>query len=214
MSLPTLNTAKHRAQPAEHKLNTAELERLRVEQAAAALGPPTSRTQSAPTVILRAPRVADGAQMWRIAKNSTVLDTNSSYAYLMWSRDFARTSVVAERNGRIVGYVIGFIRPEAPDTLFVWQVAVHPRQQGRGTGGHLLHTLLNNVAAQGVSKLETTISPDNAASIALFTSVARRRNARITKRPFFAAGVFPDSHAPEDLYLIAPTARATQEEHR
>lgn len=194
--------------------NTAEIERSRVEQAAAALGSSPARKQTGPAVVLRAPRVGDGAQMWRIAKDSTVLDTNSSYAYLLWCRDFADTSVVAELNGRIVGYVIGFIRPQAPDTVFVWQVAVDPAQQGRGTGAELLHALLNNVATQGVSALETTISPDNAASIALFTSVARRRDARITKRPLFDAGVFPDSHASEDLYLIAPTARTTQEDHR
>ncbi|WP_405164926.1 diaminobutyrate acetyltransferase [Nocardia sp. NBC_01499] len=200
MSLPTLNTA--------------ELERIRVEQAAAALGNAPARKQTGPAVVLRAPRVSDGAQLWRIAKDSAVLDTNSSYAYVLWCRDFAATSVVAEVNGRVVGFVIGYLRPQAPDTVFVWQVAVDQAQRGNGTGAQLLNALLNNVAAQGVSKLETTISPDNAASIALFTSVARRRDARITKHPLFDAGVFPDSHAPEDLYLIAPNARTTQEDHR
>ncbi|MFB8279461.1 diaminobutyrate acetyltransferase [Nocardia colli] len=195
-------------------LNTAEIERSRVVQAAAALGSTQTTTQPGPAVTLRAPRVADGAQLWRIAKDSAVLDTNSSYAYVLWCRDFAATSVVAESQGRVVGYVIGFVRPQAPDTVFVWQVAVDRAQKGKGIGARLLHTLLDNVAAQGVSQLETTISPDNAASIALFSSVARRRDARITKRPLFDAGVFPDSHAPEDLYLIAPNARTTQEDHR
>jgi hypothetical protein len=36
----------------------------------------------------------------------------------------------------------------------------------------------------------------------------------MTKRPLFDAGVFPDNHAPEDLYRIAPTARTTEEDHR
>ncbi|PXX57438.1 diaminobutyrate acetyltransferase [Nocardia tenerifensis] len=200
MSLPTVNTA--------------EIERSRVEQAVAALGTTTGRKETGPAVVLRAPRVGDGAQLWRIAKDSAVLDTNSSYAYVLWCRDFAATSVVAEVRGRVVGFVIGYIRPQAPDTVFVWQIAVDRVQQGKGTGAQLLHALLDNVGAQGVSKLETTISPDNAASIALFGSVARRRAARITKHPLFDAGVFPDSHAPEDLYLIAPTARTTQEDHR
>ncbi|MFI6166562.1 diaminobutyrate acetyltransferase [Nocardia sp. NPDC051052] len=195
-------------------LNTAEIERSRVVQAAAALGSTQARTQAGPAVVLRAPRIGDGAELWRIAKDSAVLDTNSSYAYVLWCRDFAATSVVAERAGRVVGYVIGFVRPQAPDTVFVWQVAVDRAHKGKGIGAQMLHALLNNVAAQDVSKLETTISPDNAASIALFSSVARRRDAGITKRPLFDAGVFPDSHAPEDLYLIAPTARTTQEDHR
>ncbi|WP_280496513.1 diaminobutyrate acetyltransferase [Nocardia asiatica] len=200
MSLPTLSPA--------------EIERSRVDNAAAALGATPSRKDTGPAVVLRTPRLGDGAAMWRIAKDSAVLDVNSSYAYLMWCRDFAGTSVVAEADGRVVGYVIGFVRPQAPDTVFVWQIAVDRAQRGRGIGAELLHTLLNSVAAQGVSVLETTISPDNAGSIALFTSVAGEREADLTKRPLFDAGVFPDSHAPEDLYRIAPTARTTEEDHR
>ncbi|MET9027134.1 diaminobutyrate acetyltransferase [Nocardia sp. NPDC004168] len=195
-------------------LSPAEIERSRVGNAAAALGATPSRRSAGPAVVLRTPRLGDGAPMWRIAKNSAVLDVNSSYAYLMWCRDFAGTSVVAESDGRVVGYVIGFVRPQAPDTVFVWQIAVDRAQRGRGIGAELLHTLLNSVAAQGVSVLETTISPDNAGSIALFTSVAAARGAEVTKRHLFDAGVFPDSHAPEDLYRIAPTARTTEEDHR
>ncbi|MGY2010183.1 diaminobutyrate acetyltransferase [Nocardia gipuzkoensis] len=200
MSLPTLSPA--------------EIERSRVDNAAAALGATPSRKDTGRAVVLRTPRLGDGAPMWRIAKDSAVLDVNSSYAYLMWCRDFAGTSVVAESDGRVVGYVIGFVRPQAPDTVFVWQIAVDRAQRGRGIAAELLHTLLNSVAAQGVSVLETTISPDNAASVALFTSVAKERDADLTKRPLFDAGVFPDNHAPEDLYRIAPTARTTEEDHR
>ncbi|MBF6475589.1 MULTISPECIES: diaminobutyrate acetyltransferase [Nocardia] len=200
MSLPTLSPA--------------EIERSRVDNAAAALGATPNRKDNGRAVVLRTPRLGDGAPMWRIAKDSAVLDVNSSYAYLMWCRDFAGTSVVAESDGRVVGYVIGFVRPQAPDTVFVWQIAVDRAQRGRGIAAELLHTLLNSVAAQGVSVLETTISPDNAASVALFTSVAKERDADLTKRPLFDAGVFPDNHAPEDLYRIAPTARTTEEDHR
>ncbi|MFI6956064.1 diaminobutyrate acetyltransferase [Nocardia sp. NPDC050408] len=163
--------------------------------------------------VLRPPRVGDAAEIWRIAKDSQVLDTNSSYAYLLWCRDFASTSVVAEVGGRVVGFVIGYLRPQAPQTVFVWQVAVEHEQRGRGLGGALLETLLDTVAGAGVSALETTIAPDNPASIAMFASVARRRSAELTKQPLFDSELFPDSHAAEDLYLIAPTARK-QEDRR
>ncbi|MFR9749611.1 diaminobutyrate acetyltransferase [Nocardia sp. 004] len=198
MSLPTLSPA--------------QLERSRAENAAAAPGGTPTRNDAGPAVVLRTPREDDGAPMWRIAKDSAVLDVNSSYAYLLWCRDFAGTSVVAEVDGRVVGFVIGFIRPQAPDTVFVWQIAVDQSQRGRGVAAQLLHTLLNSVAAQGVSVLETTISPDNAASIALFTSVAEAREAKLSKRPLFEAGDFPDGHEPEELYHIAPTVRTIEED--
>ncbi|MCZ9340443.1 diaminobutyrate acetyltransferase, partial [Streptomyces sp. TRM76130] len=46
-------------------------------------------------LLIDRPRVTDGATLWRIARDSKVLDLNSSYAYLLWCRDFAATSAVA-----------------------------------------------------------------------------------------------------------------------
>ncbi|MBH0780402.1 diaminobutyrate acetyltransferase [Nocardia bovistercoris] len=153
---------------------------------------------------LRSPRVGDGARIWRIAKDSRVLDVNSSYAYVLWCRDFAATSLVAEVEGRVVGFVIGYLRPDRPDTVFVWQVAVDRGQRGRGTGAALISGLMDAVAADGATTLETTIAPDNPASIGMFDAVARRRGAEMTRRPLFGPGAFPDDHAAEDLYRIAP----------
>nr|WP_232851199.1 diaminobutyrate acetyltransferase [Nocardia acididurans] len=154
--------------------------------------------------VIRSPRVADGADIWHIAADSGVLDTNSSYAYLMWCRDFTATSVVAEIGRTVAGFVIGYRRPEAPDTLFVWQVAVDHPYRGLGLGVTMLDRLWDGLARQGVSKLETTISPDNKASIAMFSALARRRDCLLTDWPLFDRPDFPDSHEPERLYRITP----------
>lgn len=181
-------------------------------------------TQAADTaataVTLRAPRIADAARMWRIADDSQVLDVNSSYAYLLWCRDFAATSVVAEVGGRVVGFITGYIRPEAPATFFVWQVAVDADQRGRGIGVAMLEWLADTVTDPAhplggkVRALETTVSPDNTASVAMFASLARRRGAQMTKSALFEPDVFPDGHAAEDLYHISPIARNTERDHR
>ncbi|NEW37476.1 diaminobutyrate acetyltransferase [Nocardia cyriacigeorgica] len=163
--------------------------------------------------MVRRPRISDGARMWGIAKDSQVLDTNSSYAYLLWCRDFAATSVVAEVDDRVVGFVIGYLRPESPRTVFVWQVAVDHEQRGRGLGVAMLDRLVDNLIdaeGNGIDALETTVSPDNPASIAMFAALARRRDAEMTKNELFAPGDFPDSHIAEDLYRIAPIARKTE----
>lgn len=168
---------------------------------------PTMSTQRPTATIVRHPRIEDGAHIWRIAKDSAVLDLNSSYAYVLWCRDFANTSLVAEVDGRVVGFVIGYLRPDAPDTVFVWQVAVDESQRGRGTGSALITGLLDAVAERGATALETTVSPDNPASIAMFAAVARDRGHHMSRRSLFEPGVFPDSHAAEDLYRIAPTVQ-------
>ncbi|MEU4995582.1 diaminobutyrate acetyltransferase [Streptomyces sp. NPDC021622] len=156
---------------------------------------------------LDTPAVADGAAIWRIARDSKVLDLNSSYSYLLWCRDFAATSVVArDADGQPAGFITGYIRPERPRTLVVWQVAVDHAHRGRGLAGALLDGLTAKVAAdRELVSVETTITPDNTASERLFTSYAQRHGASVERTVLFDAGLFPDGgHEPEVLFLIEP----------
>lgn len=159
-------------------------------------------TTAPDAVLFRSPQIDDGVRLWEIARDSKVLDLNSSYAYLLWCRDFGATSIVAEVDDRVVGFVTGYTRPSAQDTLFVWQVAVDESQRGKAIAARMLSSLLDRTAPLGVSHLETTISPDNEASIALFTALARRRDVPITKHTLFSPSDFPDGHEAEDLYRV------------
>jgi L-2,4-diaminobutyric acid acetyltransferase len=149
------------------------------------------------------PAVADGAALWRMARDSKVLDLNSSYSYLLWCRDFAATSAVArDEHGEPVGFITGYVRPGRPGTLLVWQVAVDEAHRGRGLAAALLDGLVARIAPECV---ETTITPGNTASERLFTSFAERHGARLEREVLFDAGLFPDEqHDPEVLYRIGP----------
>lgn len=164
-------------------------------------------------VILDSPRLEDGAVLWRIARDSRVLDLNSSYSYLLWCRDYADTSIVARDSpgaaGSPVGFITGYARPQAPQTLLVWQVAVDDSHRGRGLAGAMLDALVRRARQrQGTDHVETTITPDNVASQRLFTSFAERHQAPLTREVLFDAGAFPErGHEPEVLYRIGPIAR-------
>lgn len=160
------------------------------------------------------PVVADGPALYRITRDSRVLDVNSSYAYLLWCRDFANTSVVARVDGEVVGFVIGYIRPDAPDTIVVWQVAVDASQRGGGVAGKLLDNLMDQALSRGVRYLETTITADNTASIKLFSALARDRSAELVSSELFTPDLFPDAHEGEDLYRIGPFAQPPAETAR
>jgi hypothetical protein len=69
----------------------------------------------------------------------------------------------------------------------------------------MLSELVDAVPSR-VTGMETTITADNAASIALFTSFADSRGARITREPVFDASLFPDGHETELLFRIGPLA--------
>lgn len=153
------------------------------------------------------PRVEDGAAIWRIARDSDVLDLNSSYSYLLWCRDFAATSLVArDADGEPIAFVTGYVRPARPEALVVWQVAVDHAHRGRGLAGVLLDTLTAKVTGgQGVREIETTVTPDNTASDRLFTSYAERHGAPLAREVLFDGPLFPEgTHQPEVLYRIGP----------
>ncbi len=159
-------------------------------------------------VSTRRPSIEDGIRLWEIARDTEVLDLNSTYAYTLLCRDFADSSIVAERDGAVAGFVTGYRRPDRPDTLFVWQVAVDAAHRGHGIASRMLIDLLDHLAVQGVSRLETTITASNTASQELFGSVAKKRGSTLAVRDLFASHhISPtesDPHEPEQLYVIDP----------
>lgn len=156
---------------------------------------------------LDVPRLEDGAALWRIARDSQALDLNSSYSYLLWCRDHATTSIVArDANAEPVGFITGYLRPQDPRTLLVWQVAVDHGQRGRGLAAAMLDGLAVRTGAElGVEVIETTVTPDNVPSNRLFTAFAERHSAAVRREVLFDTGAFPESgHEPEVLYRIGP----------
>ncbi|WP_219417739.1 diaminobutyrate acetyltransferase [Pseudonocardia nigra] len=151
------------------------------------------------------PDGADGVACWELATASRVLDVNSRYAYLLWFRDFAATSVVARSDEGLVGFVTGYRRPDEPGTLVVWQVAVDEAARGRGLAAAMLDDLFD--AVPDVDRMETTITPDNAGSIALFTGFAQRRDAEVRRSELFGADLLGAGHEPEILFRIGPIDR-------
>ncbi|WP_300014756.1 diaminobutyrate acetyltransferase [Pseudonocardia sp.] len=154
------------------------------------------------------PLVADAVSMWEIAAASRVLDVKPRYAYALMCRDFSATSIVARLGDRVVGYVTGYLRPDAPDTLFVWQVAVHADARGRRAAATMLDELVSRVRA---TFLETTITADNDASIALFSGLAQRRGAGMERTELFDGAVLGADHDPEFLYRIGPMTHASDD---
>lgn len=161
--------------------------------------PPDSEPLTEPRIALRSPALSDGGHMWRLARDSGALDLNTSYAYLLFARDFADTCRVAVVDGEVVGFVLGYRRPTEPETLFVWQIAVDPSQRGKQLAGRLLTSV-----AAGARFVEASITADNTASQRLFERFARDQGAELTRGEFLAASDFPDGHDAEGLVRIGP----------
>ncbi len=158
---------------------------------------------------LRRPEAADALAVHRLVADSGVLDLNSTYTYLLLSTDFADTSIVGERDGRVCGFVGGYHPPQRPDVLFVWQVVVAASERGTGLGGAMLDALVHRVRSERNGHpvtVEATVSPSNASSRALFGGLARRHGVPISEHErFLAADLDPDgAHEDEPLLRIGP----------
>jgi L-2,4-diaminobutyric acid acetyltransferase len=155
--------------------------------------------------LLRKPTVADGPAVWELIANCAPLDVNSLYCNLLQCTHFADTCIVAEQNARIRGWVSAYRPPAEPQTLFIWQVAVHPDARGYGLAGSLVRALLQREPLCGVRQLKATIIRDNRASWALFRSLADSLNAPFTSQEHFESEAhFGGLHPSEHMIIIGP----------
>jgi L-2,4-diaminobutyric acid acetyltransferase len=149
----------------------------------------------------------DASGMWRLAVESETLDVNSPYAYLLMCTHFASTSIVAEDpNGAgLLGFLAAYRLPDAPDVVFVWQIAVSSARRGAGLGGALLSAVVGRPGCRGVRWMEGTITPSNHRSERLFRSFARSVAAPCERAGSYSAELFPGGeHEPEVRYRIGP----------
>ncbi len=159
------------------------------------------------TIRLVRPTIERGHDIHALIRACPPLDINSSYAYLLLAHHFAETCVLALDGEAAVGFVSGYVPPARPDTLFVWQVAVHPAARGLGLGRRMLRALLERDGLVRIERIETTVSPGNAPSRRMFGAWARELGADISESPLFAGPLFGDeSHDEERLLVIAPVA--------
>jgi len=166
-----------------------------------------SYLQSVPRApsMMRTPSIADARAVHALIAECPPLDTNSLYCNLLQSLHFAATCIVAENARRIVAFVSGYRLPDQPHVLFIWQIAVATEARGQGMAGRMLMELLSRPHCAGVTEIQTTVTPSNKASWGLFTGIARRLHAPLTRRMLFERAVHLDGrHESEVLATIGP----------
>lgn len=155
-------------------------------------------------LIFRSPTLEDGLGIYQLVKSSPPLDVNSSYLYFLQASHFADTCIVVEHNQAIVGFLSAYYRPDDPQSLFVWQVAVSATMRGQGLAKRMIQSLIANQKGRvTVSSICCTISPSNQASQALFKSFAEQYGLDLTVTEFITEAHFgSEGHEAEELYLL------------
>lgn len=158
------------------------------------------------TIHFRKPTVNDGKEMFRIVRESKVLDVNSEYSYLMWAEYFQESSILAIDKDEVVGFITGLIPPDQNDTLFIWQVAVDGRYKGHGLATHLIEQLFKRVKSnKSIDYIEATVTPSNIPSRRLFEGVANKNKTKCIVSECFTEDQFSEQgHEAEFKFRIGP----------
>ncbi|WP_411572436.1 diaminobutyrate acetyltransferase [Vibrio sp. TH_r3] len=152
------------------------------------------------------PSIKDGLQVNRLIAESPPLDTNSAYCNFLQTTHFQDTSIVAYFQGELAGFISGYLKPNDPKTLFIWQVAVASKYRGQGLAKTMLSELRARNCLRDITAIETTITKDNNSSWALFKTLERESEQESLVSVFLDKELdFKGLHDTEYLYRLPLT---------
>src|SRR5690625_5487399 len=93
-------------------------------------------------LLFRKPSAKDGYPLHELVAASPPLDPNSAYCNLLQCTHFADTAVAVLQDDQLVGFVSGYLLPNQPSTLFVWQVRSEEHTSELQSRGQLVCRLL------------------------------------------------------------------------
>jgi L-2,4-diaminobutyric acid acetyltransferase len=147
---------------------------------------------------------SDGPAVYEIARSCSSLDLNSRYCYLLLCTHFNKFCLIAKAGKKTVGFVSAYPHPHYADTLFIWQIGIAPDFHNLGIGTNLLKHLILLGVENGLSYIETTITPSNKASRALFQKMTEAYNTNFEESDCFSSSLLGDGHEEERLLRIGP----------
>lgn len=89
----------------------------------------------------------------------------------LWFQHFTGTSWLAEDDGRLVGFLVGFQSPDRPAEAYVHMVASHPNQRTRGIARALYERFFAEMRERGVATVKAITWPGNRRSVAFHRAI-------------------------------------------
>jgi L-2,4-diaminobutyric acid acetyltransferase len=140
-----------------------------------------------------------------LTANRPYVGLNSRYTYFLLAKDFSDTCVVAEHEGKIVGFSSGYVSPAKHDTFFSWEAVVHKDYRGKCLQKLML---LKQIWITGAKYLEATINPSNEASKRNFLDLAQMLKTKCEESVMFSEEDFEnDGHEAEVLFRVGPISQ-------
>jgi len=127
-------------------------------------------------VAVRAARLFDIPEIMRVEKAS-FREEYPRGVFLVFLENNPDTFLVAEYNGKVVGYVMAYLRPDLEGHIM--SIAVAPDFRGRGIGSTLLNEAIDRLIKRGARYIGLEVRVGNAGAIALYESFGFKKIKRI-----------------------------------
>lgn len=90
----------------------------------------------------------------------------------LWLQHFTGTSWLAEdADGRLAGFLVGFVSPDRPDVAYCHMVATDPNLRRSGVARQLYERFFEDARAAGAREVHAITWPGNRASVAFHRSM-------------------------------------------
>jgi ribosomal protein S18 acetylase RimI-like enzyme len=119
------------------------------------------------------PAIADALQTWWTQPGFSGAASRERAALVprLWLQHFAQTSLIAEREGRLVGFLIGFLSPDQQDEGYIHFVGVAPEARRAHLGRRLYERFFETCRRNARARVRCVTSPQNALSIAFHAAM-------------------------------------------
>jgi len=134
----------------------------------------------------------------------------------LWLQHFTGTSWLAETgDGRLAGFLIGFVSPDHPQTAYVHMIATDLNHRRDGVGQALYERFFEDAVAAGAREVKAVTWPGNRVSVAFHLGLGFRVDDGPGAQPLYGTLAYADFDGEGDDRVVfmrelgAPAGDAT-----
>lgn len=152
---------------------------------------------------LRRPTARDESRLSRIERDVARSGAGAGIGGMACTGALRDTSVLAEVDGEIAGFVSAYLLPYDAETLFVWRVEAPGADRIPGLGSLMIGHLMRQDICRHVTRVQTVLTQDDAPGWALFRRFSRWQGTTMRIQPFITQALEPmKRHEAESLITI------------
>jgi len=111
----------------------------------------------------------------------------------LWFRHFTGTSWIAEgEDGRLLGFVVGFISPDHPDIAYAHMIGTDPNRRRRGLGRALYDRFFEDARDHGATTVVAVTWPGNQVSVGFHRAMGFAPDEGSATQRLYGSPAYPD----------------------